>query len=232
MDIASVRKAYRRYAPAYDLCFGRILSHGRRTVVREMSCRPGESVLEVGVGTGLSLPLYPKTVQVTGIDLSSEMLRRAADTVKRHNLDNVRLAEMDAEKMTFGDGAFDKVVAMYVVSVTPNPKRLVEEMRRVCRKGGDLFIVNHFQHPSAFLGGLERLLAPLSRVLGFDPSFSLQDFVADAGIEISERLPVNFSGYWTLLHVKNGSAPEAAPVSAMLSRRDDAAPVDAVPGGS
>lgn len=226
MDVASVLKAYQRYAPTYDLCFGPVLRHGRRTVVREMSCRPGESVLEVGVGTGLSLPLYPKTVQVTGIDLSANMLRKAADMVRKHALENVRLAEMDAEKMTFGDGIFDKAVAMYVVSVTPDPRRLMEEMRRVCRKGGDIYIVNHFSHPSAVLGGLERLLAPLSRVLGFDPSFSLQRFINDTGIEIAGRLPVNFFGYWTMLHVKNGPVPEAAPVIAIFSRQDDAVQAD------
>ena len=98
---------------------------------------------------------------------------------------------------------FDKVVAMYVVSVAPHPARLVSEMRRVCRPGGELFIVNHFQHANPVVGGLERLFAPLSRLMGFHPDFSLEDFLHETGLDVAERIPVNVLGYWTLLRARN-----------------------------
>jgi phosphatidylethanolamine/phosphatidyl-N-methylethanolamine N-methyltransferase len=126
MHIQAVKAAYRRYAPVYDTLFGPVLQPGRHAVVQALHCRPGERVLEVGVGTGLSLPLYPRDVRVTGIDLSSEMLEKAKRRVARVNLRNVEaLLEMDAESTTFADASFDKVVAMYVVSVVPQPARLL-----------------------------------------------------------------------------------------------------------
>lgn len=136
MDLEAVERVYRRYAPGYDFYFGALLQPGRRAVVEGMRCRPGERILEVGLGTGLSLPLYPRTVRVVGTDVSPHMLARAHTQKSRRRLDHVELHCMDAERMTFDDDSFDKVVAMYVVSVAPDPKRLLEEMRRVCRHWG------------------------------------------------------------------------------------------------
>jgi len=110
---------------------------------------------------------------------------------------------MDAERMTFADDSFDKVVAMYVVSVAPDPKRLLEEMRRVCRPGGDLYIVNHFRCANPAVGMIERMIAPFSSLMGFHPDFSLEDFVARTGLDVAEKIPVNLLGYWTLLRSRN-----------------------------
>jgi phosphatidylethanolamine/phosphatidyl-N-methylethanolamine N-methyltransferase len=204
MDISSIKKAYRRYAPAYDFYFGLTLSQGRHRVVEKMCCRPGDRILEVGVGTGLSLPLYDPSVHVAGIDISPEMLERACALVKRRRLANIEgLWEMDAERMDFPDNSFDKVAAMYVVTVVPDPVRLVREMRRVCKPDGELFIVNHFQNPNPVIGACERLLAPLSRYLGFDPAFPLDRFLAGTGLAVAESCPVNFFGFWTLLRTLN-----------------------------
>jgi len=204
MDIQAVKSAYRRYAPRYDLYFGAVLDEGRRKAVEKMKCKPGESVLEVGVGTGLSLPLYPPSVKVTGIDVSPEMLERARALKERKGLNNVvALNYMDAEKMTFPDNDFDKVVAMYVASVVPNAARMVQEMRRVCKPGGELLIVNHFRSANPVIGSIEGLIAPLSRIIGFKPDFSLKEFIADTGLEVLEKVPVNFLGYWTMLRVSN-----------------------------
>ena len=208
MDIGAIEKIYRRYAKRYDFYFGALLQPGRKAVIDRMRCQPGERILEVGVGTGLSLPLYPSGVQVTGIDISEDMLRRARVRTARHGLRHVAaLLRMDAEHMQFRDDSFDKVVAMYVVSVVPSPTQLVAEMRRVCRPGGELYIVNHFQHANPLVAGMERLLAPLSRLLGFHSDFPLQDFLREADLEVSERIPVNVLGYWTLLHACNNKAP-------------------------
>lgn len=204
MKIEAIQLAYRRYARGYDLYFGGILQPGRRAIVERMKCRAGECVLEVGVGTGLSLPLYPPQTQVHGVDICQEMLVRAKARVARERLARAAgLYRMDGERMGFADDSFDKVVAMYVVSVVPDPVRLVDEMRRVCKPQGELFIVNHFLHPNPVISAMERLAAPLSRFLGFHPNLSLGDFIRQARVEVLERQPVNAFGYWTLLRARN-----------------------------
>ncbi len=203
MDIDAIQKSYRRYASVYDFYFGAVFEPGRRAVIDRMHCRPGERILEVGVGTGLSLPLYPDHVLLTGIDLSVEMLARARARIKRDGLDHVELFEMDAEQMSFADDSFNKVVAMYVASVVPHPDRLVAEMHRVCKPGGELFIVNHFHSTNPLIAWLEKLLAPLSSMLGFRPDFSLDKFLRDTGLEVLDKSQVNLLGYWTFLRAVN-----------------------------
>lgn len=204
LNIDAIQKTYRRYAQVYDLYFGPVFQPGRQAVIDKMNCRPGDRILEVGVGTGLSLPLYPHDVQVTGIDISVDMLERAHNRVARENLNHVVALEvMDAEQLLFEDNSFDKVIAMYVASVVPHPVRLINEMRRVCKKDGELFIVNHFKHANPIIGGAESLIAPLSKLLGFRPDFSLEDFIRETQLEIVERSPVNLFGYWTLLRAQN-----------------------------
>ena len=212
MDIQAILKTYRNYAPAYDLYFGALFQPGRRAIIERMCCRPGDRILEVGVGTGLSLPVYPRYVEVTGIDVSKEMLVRARARRLRRRLGHVvALRCMDAEHMTFPDDSFDKVVAMYVMSVVPDPVRLVNEMRRVCRAQGELCIVNHFHHPNPIIGGLERLTAPLSRVVGFHPDFCQETFIRSTRLDVAERVPVNLFGYWTLLRARNNKATVSPP---------------------
>lgn len=204
MDLLAIQKVYRRYADGYDLYFGTLFEPGRRAVVERLCCQYGHDILEVGVGTGLSLPLYPRDVQVIGIDISIEMLAHAQRRCRQEHLPQVSgLVRMDAEHMAFADDSFDKVVAMYVASVVPDPVRLVSEMRRVCKPGGELFIVNHFQHDNRLVGGVEKLFAPLSRLMGFRPDVSLEHFIATTGLAVNERVPVNLFGYWTLLRARN-----------------------------
>lgn len=199
MDTQGVRDAYRRYAKHYDLCFGAIFHPGRKMAIEQMGIQSGDRVLEVGVGTGLSIPEYPEGVHVTGIDVSSEMIGIAQDRVERQELPNVSLMEMDAENMEFAAGQFDHVVAMYVLSVAPHPDRVVNEMRRVCADGGDLFIVNHFRHRNPVIGTVEKMLAPLSNLVGFRPDFALDEFVDQTDLAVMESRSVNLFGYWTLL---------------------------------
>ena len=218
LDIAAVQKAYKRYAKLYDLYFGLLFQPGRKAVIAAMHCQPQESILEVGVGTGLSLPLYPRETRVSGIDISAEMLQRARARKARAGLDQVvELRVMDAERMDFPDNSFDKVVAMYVASVVPHPPRLVEEMRRVCKPGGELFIVNHFHSLNPLVGGAETLLAPLSRLLGFHPDLALGGFIRESGLEVVDSQPVNLFGYWTLLRACNAK-PAATAADPVLLR--------------
>jgi len=203
LDIDAIQKAYRRYARGYDFLFGTVFQPGRQEIIDRMDLQPGDHILEVGVGTGISLPLYPADVQVTGIDVSPEMLAVAEKRKAKWNLHNVELKVMDAENMDFDAARFDKVVAMYVASVVPNPTRLVDEMHRVCRPAGELFIVNHFKSTNRVLAGMENMLSPLSKLLGFRPDFSLEDFVSDTGLDVIDSSQVNLLNYWTLLRARN-----------------------------
>lgn len=203
MDLKAVEKVYRLYAPRYDLYFGGVFQPGRRAVIHQMDCKPGDRILEVGVGTGLSLPLYRRDVRVTGIDISPEMLARAEERKREQQLDHVTLQHMNAEHMKLADDSFDKVVAMYVVSVTPDPVALVDEMRRVCRPDGGLYIVNHFRSDALIVSALERLVAPFSRMMGFKPDLALGEFIAGARLDIAKKVRVNLFGYWTLLCARN-----------------------------
>lgn len=222
MELDSIRKTYRRYARGYDLYFGALLQPGREAVIERMLCGSGDRVLEVGVGTGLSLPLYPRNIAVTGIDISPEMISGARIRQARDSLSHVAALEhMDAESMAFSDNSFDKVVAMYVVSVTPHPARLVDEMRRVCVPDGMLYIVNHFGHTNPIIGGVERMLTPLSRVIGFDPAFSLQQFLNDTGLDVAETVRVNTFGYWKLLCARNNKTAASRERGATLETAVD-----------
>jgi phosphatidylethanolamine/phosphatidyl-N-methylethanolamine N-methyltransferase len=204
LDIRAIQLAYRRYARVYDFAFGAVFQPGRQAIIDRMRCKPGDHILEVGVGTGLSLPLYPGNVFVTGIDISREMLTRAYARKMRENLNNiVQLSVMDAENMKFSDNRFDKVVAMYVASVVPEPERLVQEMRRVCKVDGQIIFVNHFNSQNPVLGSLERFIAPLSKQIGFRPDFSLSQFMADTGMVSPDIYPVNMFDFCTMLEMKN-----------------------------
>ena len=151
----------------------------------------------------MPLPVYRRTVRVVGIDVSPHMLERAHAQKLHSRLDHVELHCMDAERMTFADDSFDKVVAMYVVSGGPDPKRPLGEMRRGCRPGGDPDIVHHFPCANPAVGMIERMIAPFSSLMGFHPDFSLEDFVARTGLDVAEKIPVNLLGYWTLLRSRN-----------------------------
>ena len=201
MQIEAVKTAYRRYARIYDMVFGAVLQPGRKAVLDALKLKPGDRVLEVGVGTGISLPLYPREVRITGIDVSREMLERARARVARAKLPNVEaLLEMDAEAMTFPDASFDKVVAMYVVSVVPRPARLLEELHRVCRPDGEIFIVNHFQSENRVMGAIERMLGTVSSQIGFDPQVDLRSLVPAA--QNGDVSRVNL--FWKMVRLRNG----------------------------
>ncbi len=204
MKLEAIEKAYRRYAHLYDVIFGPVLHPGRKLVVEALECQPGDRVLEVGVGTGLSLPLYPGYVRVTGIDISPEMLAKARARVMECDLHQVvDVLEMDAENMRFPNNSFDKVVAMYVASVVSDPARLVDEMRRVCRPGGDIVIVNHFRSRNPVIKTFEGTLAPLSKVLGFHPDLELDRFLEQTELEVVKTTRANMFGYWKILTCRN-----------------------------
>jgi len=200
VDLKSIEKAYRRYARYYDFIFGEIFHPGRKTAVEHLHCQPGDRILEVGVGTGLSLGLYPKATHIVGIDLSSDMLKKAKEKVKKDKLENVESLEcMDAQAMTFPDNSFEKVIAMYVASVVPDPVKLVCEIERVCKPGGLIVFLNHFQSVKFPFRQVESMLTPLAKYIGFHPEFKMDDFLEKTKFEVSNAIPVNLFDYWTIL---------------------------------
>jgi phosphatidylethanolamine/phosphatidyl-N-methylethanolamine N-methyltransferase len=203
MQIDAVKAAYRRYARIYDTVFGPVLQPGRKAVLQSLNLKPGDRVLEVGVGTGLSLGMYPRSVRITGIDVSREMLDKARARVARQRLENIEaLHEMDAEQMDFPDASFDKVVAMYVVSVVDRPARVLEELHRVCKPDGEIFIVNHFQSENPIVRRVEKALSGLSNTIGFHTDLPLREVLpAGHNGEVSMSR-VNL--FWKVIRLRNG----------------------------
>ncbi|MDB5400247.1 MAG: phosphatidylethanolamine/phosphatidyl-N-methylethanolamine N-methyltransferase [Acetobacteraceae bacterium] len=203
LDQASIVEAYRRWAGVYDTVFGGISSKGRLRAVALVNRLPGKDVLEVGVGTGLALPHYNADKRITGIDLSKEMLRKARERTRKDALTNVRaLHEMDAEATSFEDASFDIAVGMFVASVVPNPRRLLAEMRRLVRPGGDVLLVNHFAAAKGPRWWLERAMAPASRALGWHPDFAMDRIFSTEDVARIEAESVSRFGIFTLIRLR------------------------------
>jgi len=204
MDAEAVRAAYRRWAGVYDAVFGGVLLGARRRAVSLVNQLPGRDVLEVGVGTGLALPTYARDRRITGIDLSAEMLALAAKRVASLGLPNVKaLREMDAEATDFSDASFDIAVAMFVASVVPHPRKLMEEMRRVVRPGGHILFVTHFAAEKGPRWWIERTMAPASRALGWRPDFAMDALMTPDEIARCTTTPLPPFGIFTLVRVAN-----------------------------
>jgi phosphatidylethanolamine/phosphatidyl-N-methylethanolamine N-methyltransferase len=204
MDLRDTIRTYRLVSGSYDFVFGPVFHPGRKDAVRIANDRPGQRILEVGVGTGLSLPHFRPDSRVTGIDVSAEMLAKAEARVEREKLAHVEgLHLMDAEHLDFADNSFDAVLALYVAPVVPNPARFAAEMRRVCIPGGTIVLVNHFMSHNWALRWFEKRLATLARHIGFHPDFDFDTFVRDSKLTVREIRPSNLFGYWRLLRCVN-----------------------------
>ena len=204
MDLRDTIRTYRLFSGSYDFVFGPVFHPGRKEAVRVANDRPGQRILEVGVGTGLSLPYFRRDSHVTGIDVSAEMLAKAEHRVARQKLAHVdALHVMDAEHLDFEDNSFDAVLALYVASVVPSPARFAAEMRRVCIPGGKIVPVNHFTSENWALRFMERRVAHLARHIGFHADFPLDTFLRDSQLTEREIRPSNLFGYWRLLRCIN-----------------------------
>jgi len=194
-----VARVYENLAWIYDLTFGPALHPGRVDAIRRMGINPGDRVLEVGVGTGINAALYPRDCSVTGIDLSSSMLEKAHDRIARKGLRNVQLMQMDAANLKFADDVFDIVYAPYVISVVPDPVAVTREMRRVCRPGGRIVILNHFRSRNGFVAHIERVISPFTVHIGFKSDLDLPAFLAQAELEPQSIEKVNVPRIWSLV---------------------------------
>src|SRR3954463_10813377 len=194
-----VARVYENIAWGYDLVFGPTLHPGRVDAIKRMGIKPGDRVLEVGVGTGINVDLYTADCAVTGIDLSRSMLEKARERVARKGVRNVRLLQMDAANLKFADDTFDIVYAPYVISVVPDPVAVTREMVRVCRPGGKIVILNHFRSKSRIGASLERMISPVTRYIGFKSDLDLPAFLVQAGLKPVSIDKVNFPRIWSLV---------------------------------
>jgi phosphatidylethanolamine/phosphatidyl-N-methylethanolamine N-methyltransferase len=194
-----VERVYQNISWFYDFTFGPALHPGRVDAIERMNIRPGDRVLEVGVGTGINAALYPSDCAVTGIDFSSQMLVKARRRIARKGVRNVRLVEMDAANLKFADDSFDIVYAPYVISVVPDPVAVTREMYRVCRPGGRIVILNHFRSKSRLGAWLEKIIAPFTLYLGFKSDLDLPAFIVQADLKPVSIEKVNIPRIWSLV---------------------------------
>jgi phosphatidylethanolamine/phosphatidyl-N-methylethanolamine N-methyltransferase len=199
VENAFVTKVYENIAWMYDFTFGPTLHAGRIQSIQRMGIKAGDRVLEVGVGTGINAGLYPPDCVVTGIDLSEPMLEKARERVLRKGLSNIRLLAMDAADLKFPDNSFDIVYAPYVISVVPDPVAVVREMRRVCRPGGRMVILNHFRGTNRLGAWLDRVISPLTVHIGFKSDLDLPAFLAQAELKPVSIEKVNVPRIWSLI---------------------------------
>lgn len=223
LDKQTVTKAYDRWAPVYDLVFGAVFERGREAAIAAAE-RVGGRILEVGVGTGISLPHYSRACRLCGVDISEMMLRKAQERVVEQSLTNVEgLWVMDAEHMSFPDNSFDVVVAQYVVTTAPNPEATLDEFARVLKPGGEIILVSRVGAEAGLRRSLEHWFAPAARKLGWRTEFSFERYAGWAarthGIRLIERRTMPPLGHFSLIRfakdgvsgIARADTSEAAP---------------------
>ena len=206
LDRDTIEKAYDRWAPVYDLVFGRVFEQGRMASIAAAEAHVGPAggrILEVGLGTGISLLSYRRSNRIVGIDISAGMLRRAHDRVVEHGLTNVdALAVMDAKHLALPNASFDVVVAQYVITAVPDPETTLDEFIRVLKPGGEIILVNHLGAESGFRRAFEQGFSPLARRLGWSPEFPwarLTNWAERDGVRLIERRPMPPLGHFSLI---------------------------------
>ena len=203
MNTVGVTRAYDRWAPVYDLVFGPVFRQGRSAAIAAAD-RIGGRIIEVGVGTGISLPQYARSSRLVGVDLSEPMLDKARERVERLGLSNVEMIEVgDAERLQFADDSFDVVVAQYVVTAVPNPERALDEFARICRPGGEIVITTRVSADAGLRNKVERTLMPVTSRLGFRTEFPFARYTDWASrrddVELVERRALPPMGHFSLV---------------------------------
>ncbi len=193
-------KLYAEFAPLYDKIFGKIFYSRLESVIEELDIPPGAKVLEVGAGTGTSFPAYPTHCQVTGIDLAPDMLARAQRKIRENGWTHLTVIEMNALDLDFPDNSFDYVMAFHVVTVVPDPVRMIAEAKRVCKPGGKIVIVNHFTSDFPLLGTLTEALDPVTRWLGWRTNLRLKPFIKTTDLTVERMYKLSKTSLYTVLH--------------------------------
>jgi phosphatidylethanolamine/phosphatidyl-N-methylethanolamine N-methyltransferase len=217
LDKQTIAKAYARWAPVYDLVFGAVFERGRQAAIAAAE-RIGGRILEVGVGTGISLPDYSRVNRICGVDISEPMLRKAQQRVAELGLTHVEgLWVMDAEHLSFPDASFDVIVAQYVITTVPNPEATLDEFARVLRPGGEIVLVSRVGAEAGLRRALERWFAPAARKLGWRTEFSWERYEHWAkhshGMRLVERRAMPPFGHFSLIRFAKAGRMTAAQVS-------------------
>lgn len=204
MDLKKVERVYTSYAGVYDHIFGKVFHEGRESAIRNLNVQPDEKILEVGIGTGLALPMYPRHCQIVGIDFSEGMLEKARQRAAEHRMSHVQLHRMDAGAMEFADSSFDTVVAAYVVTAVPDHRKVVNEMIRVCRPGGRIIMLNHFSNGNKIIAAVEKVISPITKHLGWRTDLSLNAVLEGTSLHVARKQNVNPLRFWALVECVNG----------------------------
>ncbi len=212
IDLTTITKAYAKWAPIYDIIYSRILRPGRNEAVKAaLSC--GQEILEVGVGTGLSLGDYPAGYRVTGIDLSKPMLDKAAEKLADLSSHSVTgLVVMDACRLGFRDATFDAVVGQYMITLVPDAELALDEFARVVKPGGEIILVNHIGAEKGVLAQVEKAAAPLAKHVGWRPEFQLErirTWARHAGFSVASVKRVGFAGFFTVVRLRDARLAKA-----------------------
>jgi phosphatidylethanolamine/phosphatidyl-N-methylethanolamine N-methyltransferase len=218
MQEANTRKIYDVHAMFYDATFGRLVRRRIARAISHMNIRPDDRVLDLGIGTGVSLDYYPPDRgRLIGVDLSSGMLRKAREKVRERGLQSAVVFQADALHLPFADDTFDHVFMSHVISVVSDPYRLIQEAQRVSRPGARIVMVNHFQSTNRFIAMVEKWLCPLCTKLGWRSDLALQDLVRRTGVEVDYRYKLESIDLWETVVITNNKSALVTPGRATLA---------------
>jgi len=203
MESSEIKKIYSRYSPVYDAIFSSMFFPRIRLGLEKIGIEKGDRIIEVGIGTGISLPLYPDACRVVGIDITRKMLEKAKKKKDKFGLEHVDLLEMDAENITFSDDSFDHAVVPFVVSVVSNPEKMVSEIKRVTKKNGKIIIINHFCSKRSFFSKIEKIFTPLFLKLGWKGGVSVDLLSNHCHLQIEEISKKHKLDPWVVVHATN-----------------------------
>ncbi len=209
MDADSIKRVYSIFSGFYDVVFGRLFHASRAEAIEMLNIQGGENILDVGVGTGLSLPFYPQDCKVVGIDFCEEMLEKGRVRLDRQAMPHIELMQMDAMKMDFPDNTFDSIFAAYVISAVPDPHQVIREMIRVCKIGGRIVLLNHFQNGNRFLSTCEKVISPLTKKIGFRSDLNLDLLLIGKPLLVQRRQRVKPLNYWNAVQCINKKGDHA-----------------------
>ncbi len=206
MDAKAIKRVYSLFSGFYDVVFCPFSHESRATAVGLLSAREGERILEVGVGTGLSLPLYPRHCKVIGIDFCEQMPEKGKQRLRKTSLPHVERVKMDAMQMSFPDNSFDAVFASYVISAVPDPHQVLAEMIRVCKVGGKIVLLNHFQNDNSFISHCETRLSPFTKKIGLRADLDLAHLLENTPLVVQRKQNVKPLNYWKAVQCINNKA--------------------------
>ena len=203
MDSERTRRFYSAYSSFYDFTFGKLTQKFRSEAIDLLDINPGEKILDIGVGTGLSLPLYPPYCKVVGIDFSNRMLEKGKKKIKQYQLANVTLHQMDAASLDFETDSFDSVLAAHVMTTLPNPKQTMSEIIRVCKEDGKIVLVNHFSNGNRFLCWVEKNISSICKRIGFRTDLTLETLINGTSVVLNKKEKMDPLALWKIVRCIN-----------------------------